>query len=424
MSEPTQVTNSQTEYRWYMAGHGLFFFAGGLQLVLAQWLIAFYLRESPAVVGTAQMIMMLPQLLFMAFGGMLADRTEIRRHMLRLQVLHIIPATTLALLIASGHITTAIVVTTFFMAATIGSLLQPARDALLNRVTERQGKRTIQQSVTIANGLQFGFQILGITLAAMVREIGPLPILTFQVFIYIFGAYTTTRLNVTPPEKEATNSGLSGLLHDLQDGFRITFQIDRVRPIVLWSFFMGLTTMGNFMVTLPLVVREIYNGDAPELALLNICFFLGAMVSSILLSRLGHIQYQGRVLIYSAFMTIAIVVLMSTGLTKWAFFAIIFVWGISSGVSLIMSRALVQEWASETHRARILSIFQLATFGASPIASFIAGQLVANLGALAALFVSAIATCFILANFLIFSNLWKLDSPDPEAVPESSEALP
>ena len=37
------------EYRWYMAGQGLFFFAGGIGFVLTPWLIAFHLKATPEV---------------------------------------------------------------------------------------------------------------------------------------------------------------------------------------------------------------------------------------------------------------------------------------------------------------------------------------------------------------------------------------
>ena len=63
----------------FLGGIGSWFGAWGMQVVLFQWLVVEVLGESAARVGTAQMTVLLPSLLFLLVGGAMADRVDRRR---------------------------------------------------------------------------------------------------------------------------------------------------------------------------------------------------------------------------------------------------------------------------------------------------------------------------------------------------------
>lgn len=64
---------------FYMFGTGSWFLAFGIQGVMFAWLVTMVLRESPEMVGLAQMTLLLPAMLLMLVGGSLADRFGGRR---------------------------------------------------------------------------------------------------------------------------------------------------------------------------------------------------------------------------------------------------------------------------------------------------------------------------------------------------------
>ena len=60
--------------QYYLLGSASWFFSYGMQGVLFAWLVTMVLEESPALVGIAQMALLVPGTLLMLFGGSLADR--------------------------------------------------------------------------------------------------------------------------------------------------------------------------------------------------------------------------------------------------------------------------------------------------------------------------------------------------------------
>jgi MFS family permease len=412
MSEARIVDRSPLqEYHWYMAGQALYFFAGGIGFVLNQWLITFYLKSTPEVVGLAQMVNSLPQLCLILVGGMAADRLELRGHLIRLQLIAAIPILLLATVIFTGYLSVVAVVSISVLGGILGAFVQPARDSLLTRVTLRLEDRSIQQTVTIANMLQFGAQIFGILLVSLVATIGPIPLILTQAGLTVSAAFAMKRISPSPPENDSSNTSVRGLLHEIQDGLRESFASDQIRPIMFWLGSFGFISMGIYLVVLPLMVRDIYHGGAFEFSAIHVCFFVGVTLASYPLSKFGHFKYQGRMMVFGQCGSLTLIFLMSLGLPLYGFFACIFGWGVIAALSMSMTRSIVQQSAPDTHRARILSVYQLVNFGGGPIGSFIAGFLVRGHGPLFVMKVASLTGLIFVLSFLLFTNIWRMRAP-------------
>lgn len=409
-------TNSpRQEYHWYMGGQAMFFASGGIGFVLSQWLIAFYLREPPEVLGLAQMVMNLPQLLFLLFGGMAADRLELRSHLIRMQFFMMVPMLAVGFVIMGGGLTTPVLVAISFVAGTFGAFVQPARDSLLTKVTQDIEDFSIQQAITTANMLQFGAQIFGILLVMFVAIIGPVSLIFMQGFLYLMGIYATTRLSPAPPapREKREEHPFHVLFLDVYDGLKVAFQSDQIRPIMLWVLSSGFITMGIFMVYLPLIVRDVFQGDAQELTIMMTCFFSGVTISSRLLSRIGRFKYQGRALLIGQTISACILMAISRNENIIIYFALIFSWGMTAAVSMSMTRSIIQQAAPDSHRARILSAFSLFMFGGSPVGALIGGYLAKTFGPLDAMLIAVAASLTLILTFTVFSGLWQLKAEYP-----------
>ena len=62
------------QFRWYLGGHAAWFTSLGMQMIVFPWLVAVVLKEPAQRVGLAQMAVMAPSMLFMLYGGAVADR--------------------------------------------------------------------------------------------------------------------------------------------------------------------------------------------------------------------------------------------------------------------------------------------------------------------------------------------------------------
>lgn len=419
LSAPNPITGYRPntpieEYRWYMGGQAMFFASGGIGFVLGQWIIAFYLREPPEIMGLAMMIMSLPQLLFILFGGLAADRVELRAHLVRMQFLMMIPMLGVAAVIMAGHLTVTILVAINFVGAIFAAFVQPARDSLLSRVTANLEHISIQQAITTANMLQFGAQIFGILMVMAVAIVGPVSLIFMQAFLYLMGIYATTRLSVSPaPERETSDDHwFVSLFAEVYDGLKISFSSPDIRPVMLWVLSSGFIVMGTFMIYLPLIVRDVFHGDALELTTMMVCFFSGVTICSRLLSRFGNFTHQGRALLIAQTCSACVMLAVSQNTVVWVFFALVFCWGLSAAVSMSMTRSIIQQAAPESHRARILSVFMLCMFGGSPVGSLIGGYLAKNYGPLDAMLISMVGSLTMILAFTILSSLWMMKS-DP-----------
>ena len=131
MTSPAR--DHRADHRWYMASLWGYFLAGGIQGVLFPWIIAFVLHESSERVGIAQMFSMLPMLLLGMFGGAAADRAELRSHLMRLQMIGVLPPLILAVLIYNDVVSYWIMLLYAISLSTLGGYIMPARDSMLSR---------------------------------------------------------------------------------------------------------------------------------------------------------------------------------------------------------------------------------------------------------------------------------------------------
>src|SRR5262249_61763470 len=71
-------------------------------MIAFPWLVAIVLGEPAQRVGIAQMAVMAPAMLFMLYGGAVADRADCRRLLLRYQAMATLPPLALAGFITAG----------------------------------------------------------------------------------------------------------------------------------------------------------------------------------------------------------------------------------------------------------------------------------------------------------------------------------
>jgi len=92
----------------------------------------------------------------------------------------------------------------------------------------------------------------------------------------------------------------------------------------------------------------------------------------------------------------------------WVLYLLLFFWGCTAGVSMSMSRAIVQEAARESHRARIMSVFQLGFLGGAPLGSLVMGLVTAALGPIQAALLPMIGIVVVWIGLFLFTDLWRL----------------
>ncbi len=93
----------------------------------------------------------------------------------------------------------------------------------------------------------------------------------------------------------------------------------------------------------------------------------------------------------------------------WGFYAVIYLWGTCGGVSMTMSRSIVQEASPSSHRARLMSVYSLGLMGGMPFGSAFLGWCVGLLGARNAVLVPVFGMALVQALIFTTSRLWHVE---------------
>lgn len=393
---------SQTEFGWFLAGVGSWFASFGMQSVLFAWLVAVVLRQPPERVGIAQMAAMAPSILFMLLGGAVADRGDGRALLIRYHLLAALPTSALAALAAGGWLSYPVVIGYGLAMGTLGAFVMPARDSLLTRVAVGALPRAI--AVTSAGSLLF--QLGGTALGGLADRVGAVGLLLAQAAILAAGGAAATRIAPAPPGTGRGESRLAAI----RSGVREAWDSERIFPVVVTNFAVGIFFVGAFIVVMPVTVRDVYGGGAAELALINTSFWGGTVVSTMTQIRLRPLRWPGRVIIVTLALGAGILAAMAIPGPLWGLAALCFLWGAGAGVVMIQGRTIVQLAAPDTHRGRLLAIYQLGLMGGAPLGALVMGYVAAAAGPRPAVVYPAIAMLAVLAFLLLRSRLWQQEA--------------
>ncbi len=393
----------ETRLAWYLVSSASFVIPLGVGQLLLPWLLAIYLEESATRIGLAQMIAQLPVVMLVLWGGWLGDRMDQRRLLIYLTGIMAIPPLVLAAIFYWGSVTYALVVVYSVIMGCFMAFVQPARDALVNRVA---GQR-IQQVVTITVGLQWGVQIIGFAIGSTADFVGP-TILLLLISLFMGAAMLAVKL--IPPLGEIESETTEGIVSQIRDGLRIAWSNLKIRTAMLQILALAVFFSGAYLVLLPVMIRELYGGGSLGLAGGFGFNLAGTVLATLVLMKTGRIRYPGRALIFGTLFSCSFLLTLTLPLIDWLFYLILFLWGAGGGLIVIMSRSIVQENAPDTHRARIMSIFSLAMMGGSPIGSLLMGLLIDQVGVhMATLF--PVIGMIITALFLVVRlPLWGIQS--------------
>ena len=393
----------ETRLAWYLVSSASFVIPLGVGQLLLPWLLAIYLEESATRIGLAQMIAQLPVVVLVLWGGWLGDRMDQRRLLIYLTGIMAIPPLVFAATFYWGSVTYLVVVLYSVIMGCFMAFVQPARDALVNRVA---GQR-IQQVVTITVGLQWGVQIIGFAIGSTADFVGP-TILLLLISLFMGAAMMAVKL--IPPLEEIENEATDGIVSQIKDGLRIAWSNLKIRTAMLQILALAVFFSGAYLVLLPVMIRELYGGGSLGLAGGFGFNLAGTVLATLVLMKTGRIRYPGRALIFGTLFSCSFLLTLTLPLVDWLFYLILFFWGAGGGLIVIMSRSIVQENAPDTHRARIMSIFSLAMMGGSPIGSLLMGLLIDQVGVHMATLFPVIGMIITALFLLVRLPLWAIQS--------------
>lgn len=358
----------------YLTGVSLAALAMGCQIVLLPWLAVGELNLAAEQVGWVQSLSLFPSVVLLLIGGSFADRNYNRMWLplfyLVLASSHVIMSTLLIL----GSLQLNWLLAYALLLGISSAFIQPLRERLLPRLLNDKG--SLQQSIVIMSLCLYMAQAIGVAVAGQLDTVGTQWILLGQTVLLVLTAGVfffwvrpqTTSLDVAPQTVGIT------------DGLRVVWHNKVLRNLILLVGFNGFMNIGLFVVALPLLARDGYQQGAVYFASLQLCFVLGNIAATLGLLKRGKAQHPGRAVLFCLLYSGVLMLAVSAKPTLNGLFGLVFFWGVVSGVSASLGKGLLQQQAPEQYRGRIVSIYQLALFGAAPIGALVCGYVVSYFG--------------------------------------------
>ena len=395
----------------YFIGTGSWFFAYGIQTVTFTWLITIVLNETPDRIGFAQMCFLAPATILMLVGGSLADQFGGRKIAFFGQLGAASSPIFLTLMLLTDNFNYSTMIAFALMMGCAQSLVTPARDGLLALVAEGR----IQRKVVLASMVQFGVQMLGFITASFADRTGAVTILLIQAAALLVGAIAFYKLDVphTPPANPDNHSLIRKTIISIVEGYHSVRASPPMRVVVIQNCAMGLFFMGPYMVTLPILLRDLYGGSSVELSWMNAGNALGLVTTIFLLLRIGDIYRQGRALLVAQAIGACALGSAALGIGLYPMILSVFCWGLCGGIAMTMSRTIMQEQAPKDQRARMMAFYAFSFMGSGPIGALFSGFLVEWQGPVIALIISSVLMLCFVITISLSSGLWKLNThPD------------
>jgi MFS family permease len=376
-------------YRRYFTGQAISLIGTWMQSTAQVWLVL-QLTGSATDLGFVVALQTLPVLLLGPYGGLVADRIDKRRLMVVLQSLMGVQALVLAILTLTNHVT-------FYEVAVLALLLglnncfeNPARQSfVLEMVGPDEVRNAVSLNSTLVNAARaVGPAVAGI-LIATVGE-GWCFLLNSASFIAVVGSLMTMDRSLLKPSRPAERAR-----GQLREGFRY---VARTPELAIPLVMMGLIGMlaYNFQVTLPVVAKQVFGGDARTFGLMSAAMGIGAVGGGLVSAARGKTGTRPMVITAFAFGTVILVAAAAPTLPIE--FAALGMVGFASVSFLAMANSTLQLGAASQMRGRVMALWSVAFLGSTPIGGPTIGWITTMAGARVGLAVGGVA-CLIAAVF-------------------------
>jgi MFS family permease len=371
-------------YRLYWTGQLVSLIGTWMQSVAQGWLMH-RLTSSALMLGVLGFAQFLPVLLLSLWAGVIVDSIDKRKLLLFTQSAFLIQAALLATAVSTGIVKPWMVLGLAFVFGTINAVDLPARQSF---VVELVGKEDMSNAIALNSAAFNTARVLGPAIAGiLLATVGEAGCFWLNAVSYIAVIVSIGRMDVRP--KPGIRFQVERALEHMKEGVRYARSVRPVRNLLI---LLG-TTAGlgfQYMILLPVYVRDILKADAKVYGLLVSAFGLGSLLSAAWMTRKQD-RWALRRNIFIGLLAAAI----GMGTFAWSrTLSLSLAMGFLSGFGLILyvatTNTLIQISTEDRYRGRVMSLYTLMFVGTAPIGALVSGSIAQRFGAPVATSVSAL----------------------------------
>jgi len=365
-----------------------------MQVVAMNWQV-YLLTGSALSLGLIGLSRFIPVMIFSLPGGIVADRFDRKKIMLVSQVLMIIFSLVLTIATYLGDITP-IHIYLLIAASSIASTFDtPARQSVVPYLVP---KKHFVNAVSLSTIMWQTAVVLGPSVAGFIIAFYGVVAVYFINTISFIGVIIAllSMSKIRAEISKVTTFSLSSII----EGLNFVRRTPILYSTMLLDFF--ATFFSSATVLLPIFAKDILAVGPQGLGLLYAAPSVGGILAGFILSSLGHIKHQGKVLI--AAVGIYGLATIFFGISKSFYLSLFFLFFTGAGdiISTIIRNTIRQIVTPDYLRGRMVSINMLFFMGGPQLGEVEAGLVAASFGAPISVVIGGIGTLVATAALSLF----------------------
>ena len=375
-------------YRLYFAGQSVSLVGTWMQITAQAWLVL-SLTHSSTDLGFVVALQTIPVLILAPYGGVIADRVDKRRLMVVLQTFMGLQALTLGLLALSGVVHFWEICALAVVLGLNNTFEMPSRQAFIR---EMVGRDELRNAVTLNSVMNNAARAVGPAIAGiLIATVGDGA--CFMINAASFGAVVTSllvmnRAALRPSVPEPRASG------QLRQGLAYAAHTTEIAVPLVMMTLVGMLAY-EFSVSLPFFATRTFHGGSEVYGFMTAAMGIGAVVGGLFTAARGRTGLRPMILACLGFGLAILLTALSPSLVL-AYLGLSFVgWASVSFVSV--GNSTIQLSTARSMRGRMLSLWQLAFQGTTPIGGPLIGWVIAESEPRIGLLVGAV-TCLLAAG--------------------------
>ncbi|HEX3664556.1 MAG TPA: MFS transporter [Rhizomicrobium sp.] len=381
-------------FQLFFAGQGISVIGTWMTRVATGWLV-YRLTHSALLLGVASFAAYFISFVLGPFAGAWVERLDRRRLLLATQAVAALQSLALAALTLAHVITIWEIVALAALQGLVNAFDMPARQSFLVQLVDRRSD--LGNAIAINSSMVSIARLIGPALAGVIigaTNEGWCFLVDGISYLAVIASLCSIDVNALPTPVVRTT-----LVEQMQEGWNYVRGFAPLRTILV--LFALVSLMGYpYMVLMPVFAAQVLHGGPYTLGWLSCASGLGALVSGFSLALRGSTAGLARMVqIATGVLGLALVLF---GLSHSLWLSLLLLVFAGFGLIQVASAAntVIQSLVTDDKRARVMSYYTMAFFGAAPLGSLLAGLLAQQFGAPNAVIVTGV---FCLAAAFWFS---------------------
>jgi MFS family permease len=388
----------------------LFFFGQSISVVgtwmtrvATSWLV-YQLTHSALLLGLVSFSGQIVSFALGPLAGVWVERLNRRKLLVWTQAAAAVQSLALAALALAHVITLSEIIALTAFQGLINAFDMPGRQSFLVQMVD--DRNDLSNAIAINSSMANGARLIGPAIAGLVigaTSEGWCFLIDGVSYLAVIASLLMMRIEPLDIQRNATS-----MLEQMREGWDYVRTVRPIRTILL--LFALLSLMGySYAVLLPIFAAQVLHGGAYTLGWLTTASGIGALTSGLSLAVRKSVVGLTRMLQIAAATLGGALMLFGLSHVLWLSLALMVLVGFGLMQGAAISNTIIQSLVPEDKRARAMSYYTMAFFGAAPFGSLLAGALAHRIG--------APYTVILTGAFCIVGSLWfTLELPKVRAV--------